>query len=180
MGEDNIINNFSKSSQHFPTELLWLGFGFGLGPDTTASTGLSAGAAWHISASEEITAAPLQTGWRNWATYHSNMYQEHDYSTMLIYHLLSPAMGWNAMCLKRHYSLNNYSVLQSTTSVLLQYYSALQSTIPVRTTLYYKVLVRTTKSTPVLLCTTRYYCSTVLLLHKSCSNITKCCTCHDK
>ena len=63
------------------------------------------------------------------------------------YHVLSPAMGWNVMSLKRHYSLNNYSVLQSTTKyyysvlqstttpnykVLLQYYSELQSTTPVQ------------------------------------------------
>ena len=50
-------------------------------------------------------------------------------------HLLCPAMGWNVMRLNCHYSLNNYSVLQSTTPVL-------QST------------------TPVLLCTTKYDSST--------------------
>ena len=72
-------------------------------------------------------------------------------------HLLCPAMGWNVMSLKNHCSLNNYSVLQSTTPALLcntKYYSysVLQSTTPVllRTTKYYK------------LCTTRCYFSTTL------------------
>ena len=81
--------------------------------------------------------------------------------------------------------LQYYSVLQSTTpvllcttkyyssttlywKVLLQYYSVLQSTTPVllcttkyysSTTLYYTVLQRTT---PVLPCTTKYYSSTTL------------------
>ena len=83
--------------------------------------------------------------------------------------------------------LQYYSVLQSTTpvllcttqyynvllqyySVLLKYYSVVQSTTPVllcttkyysSTTLYYKVLLCTAKyyssTTPVLLCTTQYY-----------------------
>lgn len=57
------------------------GVGFGLGADSsTASTGLSAAGAAGLGtsppASEEITATSLQKGWRNWATYHSNMYQE--------------------------------------------------------------------------------------------------------
>ena len=78
-------------------------------------------------------------------------------------HLLCPAIGWNVMSLKRHYSLSNSSVLQSTTpvqlrttkyyssttlyyKVLLQYYSVLQSTTPVLQS-----------TAPVLLCTTKYY-----------------------
>ena len=105
-------------------------------------------------------------------------------------HLLCPAMGWNVQRLNRHYSLNNYSVLQSTTPVLLQHYSVRQSTTPTllcaskyysNTALccrvllqYYSVLqsttpalLRTTKyysvlqsTTPVLQSTTRYYSST--------------------
>ena len=75
-----------------------------------------------------------------------------------------------------------YSVLQSTTpvllctwSVLLQYYSVLQSITPVllctakyysSTTLYYKVLLQyysvLQSTTPVLLCTTKNYSSTLL------------------
>ena len=60
----------------------------------------------------------------------------------------------------------NYSVLQSTTvyyTVLLQYYSVLQSTTPVLlcTTQYYNVLLQyysvLQSTTPVLLCTTKYY-----------------------
>ena len=88
--------------------------------------------------------------------------------------------------------LQYYSVLQSTTpvllcttqyyssttlyyTVLLQYYSVLQSTTPVllcttkyysSTTLYYKVLLHyyfvLHSATPVLLCTTKYYSSTTL------------------
>ena len=104
-------------------------------------------------------------------------------------HLLCPAMGWNVRRLNRHYSLNNYSVLQSTTPVLLQHYSVLQSTTKYRssTTPYYKVLPQYYKvllqyysvllqyykvllqyysvlqsTTPVLLCTTKCYSSTTL------------------
>ena len=68
-----------------------------------------------------------------------------------------------------------YSVLHSTTkyysgtslyyTVLLQYYSVLQSTTPVLI-LYYKVLLQyysvLESTTPVLLCTTKYYSSTTL------------------
>ena len=63
----------------------------------------------------------------------------------------------------------DYSVLQS----LLQYYSVLQSTTPVllRTTKYYS---STTKSTPVLLRTTKYYSSTNKVLQS------KYCACHEK
>ena len=81
-------------------------------------------------------------------------------------HLLRPAMGWNVINLKRHYSLNNYSVLQSTTPVLL----CTTSTTPVllcttkynsSTTLYYKVLLQyysvLQSTTPVLLCTGYYF-----------------------
>ena len=82
-------------------------------------------------------------------------------------------------------STTMYSVLQSTTpvlllyyKVLLQYYSVLQSTTPVLlcTTQYYNVRLCTTKyynvllqyysvlqrTTPVLLCTTKYYSCTTL------------------
>ena len=92
-------------------------------------------------------------------------------------HLLCPAMGWNVMSLKLHYSLGNSSVLQSTTPEykgLLQYNPVLQSTTPVllctrkydsSTTpvllQYYSVLQRTS---PVLLCTTKYYSSTTPIL----------------
>ena len=60
--------------------------------------------------------------------------------------------------------LQYYSVLQSTTPVLLcttKYYSVLQSTTPIRlcTTKYYSVLQSTT---PVLLCTAKCYSSTTL------------------
>ena len=64
-------------------------------------------------------------------------------------HLLCPAMGWNVMSLKLHYSLGNSSVLQSTTPEykgLLQYNPVLQST------------------TPVLLCTRKYDSSTTPVL----------------
>ena len=56
-----------------------------------------------------------------------------------------------------YYSLvqSTTSVLLRTTKVLLQYYSELQSTTPV----LYSVLQGTT---PVLLCTTKYYSSTTL------------------
>ena len=69
-------------------------------------------------------------------------------------HLLCPAMGWNVVKLNRRYSLNNYSVLQSTTPVLLQHYSVLQST------------------TPTLLCTSKYYSSTTPVLLQHYSNTT--------
>ena len=56
-------------------------------------------------------------------------------------------------------TLQYHSILQSTTSVLLQYYKVL-----LRTTKYYssttKYYSSTTKSTPVLLRTTKYYSST--------------------
>ena len=89
--------------------------------------------------------------------------------------LLALAMGWNVMSLKRHYSLNNYSVLQSPTPVLLQYYKVLLCTTKYysSTTLYYKVLLQYYSSTtlyysvlqsttPVLIWTTKYYSSTTL------------------
>ena len=81
-------------------------------------------------------------------------------------HLLCPAMGWNVMRLNRQYSLNNYSVLQSTTPRLLctsKYYSSTTPTLRCTTkyysttTLYVKVLVQYYS---VLLCTTKYYSST--------------------
>ena len=56
-------------------------------------------------------------------------------------------------------------VLQSTTPVLLQYYSVLQSTTPVllRTTQYYSSTTPVLQTTtPVLLCTTKHYSSTTL------------------
>ena len=60
--------------------------------------------------------------------------------------------------------------------LLLQYYSVLQSTTP--------VLLCNTKYSPVLFCTTKYYSSTTLT--KSCTglgkwrlNFTKCCTPHE-
>ena len=73
-----------------------------------------------------------------------------------------------------------YSVLQSTTPVLLQYYSVLQSTTVVllcttkyyySTTLYYRVLLQyysvLQSTTPVLLRTTKYYASTTLYYSSS-------------
>ena len=79
------------------------------------------------------------------------------------------------MSLKRHYSLNNYSVLQSPAPVLLQYYKVLLCTTKYysSTTLYYKVLLQYYSSTtlyysvlqsttPVLIWTTKYYSSTTL------------------
>ena len=60
-----------------------------------------------------------------------------------------------------------YSALKSKTlSVLLQYYSVLQSTTPVLlcTTKYYSLLQSTT---PVLLCTTKYYSSTTPVLQST-------------
>jgi len=65
----------------------------GLGADSsTASTGLSAAGAAGLGtsppASEEITATSLQKGWRNWATYHSNMYQEDIIKYMYLYKFL--------------------------------------------------------------------------------------------
>ena len=109
-------------------------------------------------------------------------------STILYYKVL--------LCTTKYYS--------STTlyyKVLLQYYSVLQSTTPVL--LYYTVLQRTT---PVLPCTTQYYCSTTEYYssttlyykahdwslshmkhhlqcaeqHDSSSNFTKYCACHAK
>ena len=91
--------------------------------------------------------------------------------------LLCPAMGWNVMSLECHWLWSRcgskmfevvlwrcgdpkyYSVLQSTTPVLLctEYYS--------NTTLYYKVLLQyysVQSTTPILLCTTKY---NVLLHH---------------
>ena len=85
------------------------------------------------------------------------------------------------VCTTKYYSSTN-SVLQSTTpvllqyySVLLQYYAVLQSTTPVlfcttkyycSTTLYYKVLLQyysvLQSTTPVEVCTTKYYSSTIL------------------
>ena len=61
-----------------------------------------------------------------------------------------------------------YTVLQHSTTkyhtVLLQYYSVLHSSTPVlqSTTPYYKVLLCTQSTTPVLLRTTKYYSSTTL------------------
>ena len=85
-------------------------------------------------------------------------------------HLLCPAMGWNVMSLKRYFSLNNHSVLQSTTPVLLcttKYYNILlQYAIPVLLQYYYSVLQSTSRvlksTTPVLPSTTEYYSNTTL------------------
>ena len=103
-------------------------------------------------------------------------------------HLLCPAMGWNAMGLNCHSSLNNYSVLQSTnpvlqstSPVLLRHYSIV---LPYKVRLqYYSVLQNTI---PVLLCTTKYYSRTtrcyscyreltpaIFWNTKNCSNTTK-------
>ena len=81
------------------------------------------------------------------------------------------------MRLNCHYSLNNYSVLQSTTPVLLQHYSVLQSTTPVllqrysSTTLYYKLLLQyysvLQSTTPVLQSTTPVLQSTTPVLQRT-------------
>ena len=74
-------------------------------------------------------------------------------------HLLRPAMGWNVLSLRRHYSLKYYPVLQSTTPVLFcttKYCSS--------TALYYKVRLLYYK---VYSCTSR-------------STVTKCCPCHEE
>ena len=72
--------------------------------------------------------------------------------------LLCTTKNYNVLL--QYYSLQYYSVLQSTTPVLLQYYKVLRQYYSVlqSTTTYYSsncsVLQRTT---PVLLCTTKYY-----------------------
>ena len=70
---------------------------------------------------------------------------------------------------KYYSSTTRYTpTLQSTTPVLLQYYSVLQSTTPVLlcTTQHYKVLLQyysvLQNTTPLLLCTTKYYSNTTL------------------
>ena len=80
--------------------------------------------------------------------------------------VMSCALGWcvcNLTCFQVMWLVVRWFV------ILLRYYSVLQSTTPVllqRTTPYYKVLPQyysvLQSTTPVLLCTTKYYSSTTL------------------
>ena len=78
------------------------------------------------------------------------------YYTVLYYSVLQSTTP--VLILYYKVLLQYYSVLESTTPVLLQYYPVLQSTTPILLQ-YYSVLQSTT---PVLLCTTKYYSSTSL------------------
>ena len=78
------------------------------------------------------------------------------------------AMWWLVLC---HVTWSN--AMSRWWAVLLQYYSVLQSTTPIppwttkyysSTTLYYKVLLQYYSVLQILLCTTKYYSSTTVLL----------------
>ena len=123
---------------------------------------------------------------------HVNARHEHSSQTWISELRAATPHNYSSTTLYYKVLLQYYSVLQSTTpvllcttkyyssttlyyTVLLQYYSVLQSTTPVllcttkyysSTTLYYKVLIQyysvLQSTTPVLLCTTTYYSSTTL------------------
>ena len=73
---------------------------------------------------------------------------------VMLCHLMCWSCSFGAMCWSCHVTWCTTKYYSSTTPNLLQHYSVLQSTTP--------VLLCLPSSTPVLLCTTKYYASTTL------------------